>query len=243
VWVVSAPDGTGSWSSGEASNEARIFDWTKARWPSWSPDGEQILFSRQHGGTLDRERCFRGRCFVIPGQDYWRLAVVDSGDGSLTEPPGPELALAPDWSPDGEQIVFAGERGLVIQSVDGKNSYLLTDNALDASPVWSPDGNQVAFVRHQHDHWELYVIDADGSNLTRLTDTPAQPGDQMASSVSPAWSPDGEYIAFYTDRAGQWDIWIMKTDGSAQAPMFGSELDDLVLEYTFGGERLLSWTW
>ena len=243
VWVVTAPDGTGTWSSNDASNEERVFDWTEARWPSWSPDGEQILFSRQHGGTADREICRRGRCFVIPGESYWRLAVVDPGDGSFSEPPGPELALAPAWSPGGEQIVYAGERGLVIQNVDGKDSYLLTYNPLDASPSWSPDGSQIAFVRRMHDHWDLYIVDADGSNLTRLTDTPAQPGGQMASSVSPAWSPNGQYIAFYTDRAGQWEIWVMKADGSAQAPMFDTELDHLVLEYTFGGERLLSWTW
>ena len=242
VWVVTAPDGTGAGGSDEASSEERVFDWTEARWPSWSPDGELILFSRQHGGTPDRERCFRGQCFVIPGQSYWRLAVVDPGDGSLSEPPGPELALAPDWSPDGEQLVYDGERGLVIQSVDGKSSYPLTDNPIDTSPVWSPDGSQVVFVRRQHDHWELYVVNADGSNLTRLTDTPARPDGQMASSASPAWSPDGQYIAFYTDRTGEWEIWVMKANGSAQAPMFDTELDGLVLEYTFGGERLLSWT-
>jgi TolB protein len=239
VWVVTAPDGTGAWTSGEE----RVFDWTEARWPSWSPDGDQILFSRQHGGTQDRERCFRGRCVAIPGESYWRLAVVDPGDSSLAEPPGPQLALAPSWSPDGEQIVYAGKRGLVIQSADGQTSYPLTDDPFDTSPTWSPDGSQVVFVRHQHDHWELYAIDADGSNLTRLTDTPAQPGGQMASSVSPAWSPDGHYIAFYTDRTGQWEIWAMKASGSAQAPMFDTELDHLMLEYTFGGERLLSWTW
>ena len=38
------------------------------------------------------------------------------------------------------------------------------------------------------------------------------------------------------------EIWVMKANGSAQAPMFATELDDLVLEHTFGCERLLSWT-
>ena len=60
--------------------------------------------------------------------------------------------------------------------------------------------------------------------------------------MSPAWSPDGEHIAFLTDRAGVWEIWIMKANGGAQAPLFGTELDGLTLDYAFAGERAIDWT-
>ena len=117
VWVV----GTGGGADDPAAGERRVFDWNEARWPSWSPDGEQLLFSRQHGGKEEKEICFRGRCFTIPAQPYWKLGIVDAGDGAFAEPPGPDIAQAPSWSPDGEWIVYAGEKGLVVQDLAGES--------------------------------------------------------------------------------------------------------------------------
>ncbi len=62
------------------------------------------------------------------------------------------------------------------------------------------------------------------------------------SSVSPAWSPDGKYLAFLTDRTGEWEIWVMKSNGSGQKPMFDDELDGLTLEYAYVAERAIDWT-
>jgi Tol biopolymer transport system component len=107
----------------------------------------------------------------------------------------------------------------------------------------------VAFVRRQHDHWEIYVVDVTTGQQTRLTDTPAWPDGTAANSVSPAWSPDGSYIAFLTDRAesttarGEWQIWVMEADGGNPQPMFDNELDGLTLECAFAGERAIDWTW
>ena len=249
VWVVSD------------AGERRVFDWNEARWPSWSPDGEQLLFSRQHGGKEEQEICFRGKCFTIPAQPYWKLGVVDAGDGAFAEPPGPDIALAPSWSPDGEWIVYAGEKGLVVQDPAGESFTQITDATRDTGPVWSPDGKRVAFTRSQHDHWEVYVVTfpdgfyaGGGGSLTRLTKTPERPDGAPSSdgvpgnSAAPAWSPDGKHLAFLTDRSGKWEIWVTAAPGHTLGggkdprPMFGSELEGLALEYSFGGERALSWT-
>jgi dipeptidyl aminopeptidase/acylaminoacyl peptidase len=241
VWVINA-DGSG---------ERRVFDWNSARWPSWSPDGTQILFSRQHGGrTEEAERCFFGFCFDLPAKPHWRLGRVQIADGSFSEPPSPLYSLAPAWSPDGRQIVYAGEHGLVIQTLDGEVSYQITADGRDTGPVWSPDGSRVAFTRRQHDHWEVYVVDAGGGNLARLTETPERLDGQPGSSAAPAWSPDGRSIAFFTDRAGRragdgsqkWEIWVMRAGGSRQKPMFASALDGLDLAYSAVGDRGISWT-
>jgi dipeptidyl aminopeptidase/acylaminoacyl peptidase len=241
VWVINS-DGTG---------ERRVFDWDEARWPSWSPDGEQILFSRQHGGLLEeKERCVgpppgvkgKRHCFTIPVRPHWRLGIVDIDEGSFVEPPSPDIAQAPGWSPNGDKIVYDGEQGLWIQTLDGDNSYALTDEARDTAPVWSPDGERIAFVRYQHDHWEICTVDVDGGDVTWLTDTPERPDGTPGSSVSPAWSPDGEHLAFLTDRRGEWQIWVMKADGSGQKPLFESALDGLALEYSSIAERAISWT-
>jgi TolB protein len=245
VWVVSE------------TGERRVFDWNEARWPSWSPDGEQILFSRQHGGKEEQEICFRGKCFTIPAQPYWKLGIVDAGDGAFFEPPGPNIAQAPSWSPDGEWIAYAGERGLVVQDLAGEHVTQITGAARDTGPVWSPDGRRVAFTRRQHDHWEVYVVTFtdgaySGGILTRLTETPERPDGAPSSdgvpgnSAAPAWSPDGKHLAFLTDRSGEWEIWVTAAPGNAASggprPVFGSELEELAVEYSFGGERALSWT-
>ncbi len=245
VWVVNA-DGSG---------ERRVFDWTEARRPSWSPDGTQIVFTRQHGtlsggggppgpGIQRRPPAGGG-----PGgpsgtrTSAWRLGVVNPYDGTFWEPlPTAEISQTPDWSPTGEQIVFNGLYGLQVQSADGRESYKLTSDWTDTTPAWSPDGKKVAFIRRQHDHWEIWVVDADGGNARRLTVTPVLPDGTAGSSVSPAWSPDGQYLAFLTNRTGRWEIWVMGADGSNPGPMFDTELNGLTLEYVFAGERAIDWT-
>jgi WD40-like Beta Propeller Repeat len=243
VWVVNA-DGSG---------ERRVFDWSEARWPSWSADGTRLLFSRQHGGRMEeKERCFWGFCFTVGAHPHWKLGVVRLTDGDFREPPCSDYSLAPAWSPDASRIVYADEQGLRIQSEDGVVSYLVTHDARDTSPAWSPrsstapgggtGGERVAFTRRQHDHWEVYVVDADGRNLKRLTDTPQQTNGAVGNSAAPAWSPDGQYLAFLTDRSGKWEMWVMRADGSGQRPMFAKALEGLKLEYGGVGERAISWT-
>jgi TolB protein len=237
VWVVDADGGSAR----------RIFDWSEARYPSWSPDGTRTVFSRRTGGTEERELCFRGRCFTIPAMTYWKLGIVNAVDGTFAEPlPTSDVSQTPDWSPagtpGGERIVYDGDQGLVVQSVDGQDSYEITRDARDTSPDWSPTGDQVAFVRRQHDHWEIYVVNDSGSNVRRLTDTPERPDGVPGNSVAPAWSPDGNYIAFLTDRTGQWEIWVMAATGSNPRPLFPTALDGLTLDYGFVADRVISWT-
>ncbi len=235
IWVMDL--------TGGSAGERRVFDWSEARWPSWSPDGQEILFSLQKGGQLDdKELCFWGFCFTIEAKPHWRLGIVQPADGTFYEPSSPQISLAPTWSPTGDQVVFDGEQGLVIQTVDGEVSYALTSDARDTGPVWSPDGKKVAFVRRQHDHLEVYVVDADGRNLTRLTTTPERPDGTPGNSGGPAWSPDGRSIAFYTDRTGKWEIWVMGANGSGQKPMFPSALAGLSLDYAKVADRAISWT-
>ncbi|MFC2030033.1 TolB family protein [Chloroflexota bacterium] len=241
IWVI----------NGDGSGERRVFDWTSTRWPSWAPDGSRVLFARQNGGReQDTQRCFWGFCFTIPANPQWWLGVVDVNDGSFAEPPAWKRSRAPHWSPvpsgdgaGGSHIVYVDEQGLRVQTEDGSASWQLSTEPQDTSPVWSPTGDtRFAFVRRQHDHWEIYSVKEDGSDLQRLTNTPSKPSGDPANSVSPAWSPDGEHLAFLTDRTGRWEIWVMRADGSQQKPMFDEALDGIPLDYGFVGDRAISWT-
>lgn len=71
-------------------------------------------------------------------------------------------------------------------------------------PVWSPDGDKIAFSSKRDGRYDLYVMNRDGSNLTRLTND--------GSAETPNWSPDGSRIAWITDGT----LKVMNSDGSDQ---------------------------
>src|SRR5438309_6027948 len=77
------------------------------------------------------------------------------------------------------------------------------------SPTWSPDGKRLAFASKRTGHFEIWVMNADGSGQTQLTKT-----DVAIANDGPAWSPDGRKIAFYSNRSGHYAIWLMDPDGS-----------------------------
>lgn len=79
-------------------------------------------------------------------------------------------------------------------------------------------GSQILFMSErdsdgQEDNWDVYVVNSDGTNLRRLTQHPAHDGLATAS-------PDGEYIAFVSDREGSWSVYVMRSDGSDIRKLF-----------------------
>ena len=235
----------------DGSNETLVFGWSQAKAPAWSPDGSRIALTRRYGGRdEDVERHRRGFQWTLPADPWWKLGLVRLEDGSFTDLPCYDHSFSPTWSADGQVIAYDSDFDLHLTSPDGsfgEQTYGRHINALstdtrDTSPVWSPDGTRIAFMFNQHDHWEIYVMNADGSNRVRLTQeepfTPRPP-----HNVSPAWSPDGRHIAFFTNRNGEfkWDLYVMNADGSDQRPMFETALDGLPIEYGFVLERMVSW--
>jgi Tol biopolymer transport system component len=81
-------------------------------------------------------------------------------------------------------------------------------------PDWSPDGKQIAFVDHSSSGGDLWVMNADGSGLRRLTDSRPPPAPNYGAR-QPAWSPDGGTIAFGYGYEG---ISLIGSDGSSLRP-------------------------
>lgn len=74
-------------------------------------------------------------------------------------------------------------------------------------PAYSPDGSRIVFVATHDGDPELYIADAGGGNVTRLTDNDAV-------DASPRWAPDGSHLLFVSDRDGDFSIYTMRPDGS-----------------------------
>lgn len=139
------------------------------------------------------------------------------------------------WSPDGEWIAYSEYAGgeyatekwsIYIARRDGSEPRLLAPNSTWVS--WSPDGAQLAFQSERDGDPEVYVVDADGKNVIRITDNPA-------SDSAPAWSPDGARIAFESTRATPADF-----EGPARDPERTADFDVFVVDADGGEPENLS---
>jgi Tol biopolymer transport system component len=172
----------------------------------------------------------------LPGSEI-RISIMEadgSGMHSLTR--DGERAGMFSWSPDGQSIAYEclpspGDWQICAARTDGSDVRNLTQGRVAGrSPAWAPDGQHIAFTcpvwlthictpddRSEldpflHLDWgvqervDICVVDADGSNLWRLTQTEAY--------LEPIWSPDGQYVAFVSDRDGNREIYVMRADGS-----------------------------
>jgi hypothetical protein len=113
----------------------------------------------------------------------------------------PQVEQAPSWSPDGTRIAYEGGSHVWVMNADGSGQTELTSGTQDIDPAWSPDGTQIAFARPSSNGWNLFVMNADGSALQRVSDV---------FGNTPAWSPDGRLLAY----VGPDGIGVVGIDGS-----------------------------
>jgi Tol biopolymer transport system component len=183
--------------------------------PAYSPDGSKIAFDRTTSSG-------QTHIFVMNADGTNPYAVTSAGPL-----PNTNVNSDPTWSPDGTRLAFVSDRQgqnkreIWVVNVDGSGLIKLTTNILfttdasgpvygeDMSPSWSPDGTRIAFAsgRDSLSNRELYVMNADGSNQTRLTNT-------AYDDNYPTWSPDSQRIAFYRNGSSTIGINIMNKDGT-----------------------------
>ncbi|MEQ8674172.1 MAG: hypothetical protein RLP44_08875 [Aggregatilineales bacterium] len=101
---------------------------------------------------------------------------------------------------------------IVIFMLNGLESSAMLQNECEPSdelrPIWSPTSQTIVFMNGNATNIDIFTIEADGSNLTNLTES------SLAHDYRPSWSPDGEQLVFSSERDGTSDIWIMNADGS-----------------------------
>lgn len=149
------------------------------------------------------------------------IFLATGGSGTLNLTQDPALDEGPALSPDRRRIVFSSNRefpwdfvsDLYAIGTDGNGLVRLTASGSDwvGSQAWSPDGSRIAFTSWRDGNAEIYIMNANGSGVVRLTRNDAL-------DMEPAWSPDGSTIAFCSDRGsseGVFDIYLMSAlDGA-----------------------------
>lgn len=177
-----------------------------AFYPSVSPDGMTIYFSSRESGN------FEIYSMDVNGNNLTKLT---NGIGAL---------YAPELSPNGDWIVFTNHgKGLWLMRPDGRNPRALTTRD-DIDPTWSPDGSMIAFASSRAGARQLFVMNADGSNVQQVTSLTDMGGRNT-------WSPDGAKLAFYRGSFGDRNIYVINIDGTG------------LVKLTNGGDNLApSWS-
>jgi len=161
-----------------------------------------------------------GQLLVYQKQIY----QADTASGSLTRlTDDPAVDRYPAWSPDGERLAFVSNRDgnfeiytLPLNTL--RPTRLTNAPGLERHPAWSPDGNYLAFESNRHGNPEIYLMpftcidrpDGCATPPIRLTHHPAL-------DSKPAWSPDGKYLAFESERDGNPDIYLLQTNSFLQS--------------------------
>ena len=141
------------------------------------------------------------------------------------------------------RILFGSDRDgtpeIYVMDADGANLVRLTTDAwVQIAPVtkvtslaWSPDGTRIAFTADRAGDRRIFVMNADGTDLVKLTDHPAGNG-------APAWSPDGRRIAFTVQRFGNDEIFVINADGTELVNLTHHPADDAAPAWSPDGHRI-----
>jgi Tol biopolymer transport system component len=173
--------------------------------PAFSPDGNFIAFRSERDG---------GGLFLMGATGESVRRLTDTG-------------YDPAWSPDGKEIVYATAAGddprdwgthsqlWRIEVANPSRRHLVTD-VDGVQPSWSPGGQRVAFwsVPTGGGQRTLWTVPVSGGKPVRVTD-------DTSYNWSPAWSPDGRYLYFASDRKGSMNLWRIPIDedtGNVQGP-------------------------
>lgn len=199
---------------------------------AWSPDGEKIVFNSNKDGD----------------QEIYIMDVDGSNIKKLTD--NRDDDWNPTWSPDGKRIAFTSDRRgyneIFTFNPEGSELTQLTFREEDVCPSWSPDGKKIAFIRFDPSKyplvgWQVFIMNADGKNQFKITDTVACIFQPRGIDWRPNWQPiiEGWHVITLESVSGEGKIIF---DGNKHAKFLykPSGIYDIELELT-SGYRFVRW--
>lgn len=193
--------------------------------PAISSDGTRVAFCRE--ATDPRE------------SGPWIRDLATDSLWSVPNAPGPAYLVA--WSPDGRRLAYARQgarQEIRVVGVDGTGNRLLLETEIPYAGLdWSPDGTQLAYASFEESDrtHQIRLVDlADGSvrELTAITET-------LAREFLPAFSPDGEQVAFVRSRRGAAHLYVASRDGESVRKLAGLFGRVTGLDWLPGGRALV----
>jgi Tol biopolymer transport system component len=201
--------------------------------PAWSPDGKKLSFVGWRRVEIDGpdggSATVDNHIYVMNADGTGLARLVDTNAG----------VTAPQWSPDGEKLAFTRDCKIYVIKPDGTEltRFPGLGNACSVSPTWSPDGEKVAFRSASNAAtYDLALMNADGTGLTRLT------GEGQVTGP-PIFSSDSKRMIF-TEYCGScglggiYNLYVIDDDGTDKTPLAYNVLTGRVLDL----DSPYSWT-
>jgi len=172
---------------------------------AWSPDGTQVLATREDDGNTDIELLDRWGAPVRRLTDHWGIDV------------------SPAWAPDGRRFAFCSSRSgspqIYTMGIDEKEPTRVSrTGGYNTSPAWSPKGDLIAWATRTGDTFQIVVARANGADAKTITGA--------GSNEDPSWAPDGRYLVFSSSRSGRRTLWLADRDGRTQKELTTGGGDD-----------------
>lgn len=189
--------------------------------PEWSPDASKIVY------------------YNHLSQQSWQLFIMDSnGTNSQTLLQSSNtLDWSPSFSPNGQKVLFTRSITTPIWkselweiNADGSNPHKIV-SVNGQGGVYSPDGSEIVFFDYVEGGGDIWKMDSDGANISKLTL-------HHAEDWWPDWSPDGKKIVFQSKRDGNFEIYILELESGSLTRLTNNNSDDEEPKWSPDGKKI-----